>query len=243
MGSKIESGHAVNVSNFFKLTQKCDQLTGWNPSNDALKIAELTTMHTEANTLLNDFNTAAMAAKDPIANNAKTFESLSKLVTRIVNYYDSTTAKEQSKKNARSLANDLRGYNTKKPKDLAPDADWVSKSHQSYVQRANKLKELIEFLKADTTYNPNETELKITELNTLWTDLDTSLKDLAGVMAPLDQAKAALYRKIYGIESGLITIALLAKRYAKALKGAQAIEVKEIIAIPFKRISAKLITY
>lgn len=184
-----------------------------------------------------------MAAKTPIATNTALFEPLSKLATRIVNYYDSTNAKEQSKKNARTLANDLRGFNTKKPKGTAPDAEWVSRSHQSFVQKANKLKELIEFLNADSLYKPNETELKITELTTLWTSLDNSIKDLATAMAPLDQAKASLFRKIYGKEDGLITIALLAKRYAKALKGAQAIDVKEIMAILFRRISSKLITY
>jgi hypothetical protein len=243
MGSKIESGHAVNVSNFFKLIQKCDNLTGWNPSNDSLKIAEMTTFHTDSQTLLNAFNTAVMAAKTPIADNTALFDPLSKLVTRIVNYYDSTNAKEQSKKNARTLANDLRGFNAKKPKGTAPDAEWVSSSHQSFVQKANKFKEIIEFLNADSQYNPNETELKIAELTTLWTSLDSSIKDLATVMAPLDQAKASLYRKIYAKENGLITIALLAKRYAKALKGAQAIEIKEIMAIAFRRISSKLIVY
>jgi len=243
MGSNNESGHAVNVSNFFKLIQKCDNLTGWNPSNDALKIAEMTAMHTDSQTLLNDFNTAVMAAKTPIANNTALFDPLSKLVTRIVNYYDSTNAKEQSKKNARTLANDLRGFNAKKPKGTAPDAEWVSSSHQSFVQRANKFKEIIEFLTADSQYNPNETELKIIELNTLWTSLDNSIKDLSAIMAPLDQAKASLYRKIYAKDNGLITIALSAKRYAKALKGAQAIEIKEIMAIAFRRISSKLIEY
>jgi hypothetical protein len=243
MGSKIESGHAVNVPNFFKLIQKCDNLTGWNPSNDSLKIAEMTAFHTDSQTLLNAFNTAVMAAKTPIADNTALFDPLSKLVTRIVNYYDSTNAKEQSKKNARTLANDLRGFNAKKPKGTAPDAEWVSSSHQSFVQKANKFKEIIEFLNADGLYNPNETELKIGELTTLWTSLDNSIKDLATVMAPIDQAKASLYRKIYAKENGLITIALLAKRYAKALKGAQAIEIKEITAIAFRRISSKLIEY
>ena len=138
MGSNVESGHAVNVSKFFKLIQKCDNLTGWNPGNDALKIVEMTNLHTESQSLLNAFNTAVMAAKTPIANNTALFDPLSKLVTRIVNYYDSTNAKEQSKKNARTLANDLRGFNAKKPKGTAPDAEWVSSSHQSFVQKANK---------------------------------------------------------------------------------------------------------
>ena len=243
MASSTESGHAVNVANFDTLIQKCSVLPSWSPSNTALLIPTLIVQHTDCKNSLDSFNTLVAAAKTPINQNHDLFEPLNKLTTRIVNFFDSTMASTQAKKDARGMANDIRGYNAKKPKGLAPDAEWVSQSHQSMVQKANKFKELIDFLTADGNYTPNEVALQLPTLTTLWNQFNTSLASLAAILAPIDQAEASMYRLIYGSPSGMIDMAMLAKKYAKALMGAQAIEVKAIMGIKFRRINKKLITY
>jgi hypothetical protein len=182
-------------------------------------------------------------AKTPINQNTELFKPLNKLVTRIVNFFDSTMASSQAKKDARGMANIIRGYNAKKPKGLAPDAEWVSRSHQSMVQKLNKFKELIDFIASNGNYNPNEVQLQASTLTLLWNDMSTSLTNLATVLAPIDQVKATMYRLIYGSPAGMIDTAMLVKKYAKALLGAQSIEVKAISAIRFARFKSHLINY
>lgn len=243
MASGTESGHAINVANFKTLIEKCKAISTWSPSNTALQIGDLDTQHTNCKNALDSLNTMVSNAKTPINQNNDLFNPLNKLVTRVVNFFDSTMASSQAKKDARGMANIIRGYNAKKPKGLAPDAEWVSQSHQSMVQKANKFKELIDFIASDGNYNPNEVELQIPTLTTLWTDMNNSLTNLATVLAPIDQAKASMYRLIYGSPDGLIDTAMLAKKYAKALLGAQSVEVKAISAIKFTRLKSNLINY
>jgi len=243
MASNTESGHAVNVAKFNTLIQKCSALSSWSPSNTALDISTLTAQHTACNNALDDFNKMVSTAKTQINQNNDLFAPLNKLVTRIVNFFDSTSASGQAKKDARGMANDIRGFNAKKPKGLAPDAEWVSQSHQSMVQKTNKFKELMDFLDSDGNYSPNETALQIPTLTTLWTDLNASMNNLATTLAPIDQAQSNMYRLIYGKPNGMIDTAMLAKGYAKALMGARATEVKAINAIRFTRLKNKLINY
>ena len=243
MASGTESGHAINVANFKTLIEKCNTISTWSPSNSALRIGDLNTQHTNCKNSLDSLNTIVSNAKTPINQNNDLFAPLNKLVTRVVNFFDSTMASSQAKKDARGMANVIRGYNAKKPKGLAPDAEWVSQSHQSMVQKANKFKELIDFIASDGNYNPNEVELQIPTLTTLWTDMNTSLTNLATILAPIDQAKASMYRLIYGSPDGLIDTAMLTKKYAKALLGAQSVEVKAISAIRFTRLKSNLINY
>ena len=239
MPSTIETGHAVNVQNAKSLIELCNVLSGYNPSNTALTIANLNTQQANSKTALDTLNSTIAVVKVPVNANEILFEPLNKLVTRIVSHLDSTAASKQIKKDARGMADDIRGFNAKRPKNV-PDGDWVSQSHQSFVQRTAKFKMLIDLLSTEALYVPNEADLQIVSLTALWTSFVASVDGLAPFIAAIETARAAMYHAIYDEEIGLVDTALKAKKYSKSLTGASAVEIKAIQGIKFRKLNKKV---
>ena len=64
MASTSETGHAVNISNFKLLIDKCASFgAGYNPSNTNLTIANMTILWTTATGFHLTFTTALMNSK------------------------------------------------------------------------------------------------------------------------------------------------------------------------------------
>jgi hypothetical protein len=69
MSSKNETGHAVNLSNFKILIDKCTSFgTAYNPSNAKLKISDMLSKWTDADAAHQVLTAAVQNAKLPISN-------------------------------------------------------------------------------------------------------------------------------------------------------------------------------
>lgn len=238
MSSKNETGHAVNLSNFKLLIDKCTGFgTAYNPSTAKLKIADMTALWTAADAAHQQLTAAVQNAKLPINERFKLFEPVDKLVTKTLNYYKSTDASDQLKLNAKSLADKYRGFGAK-PKKLAdgtPDPKAVSTSHRSYVQKADTIKQLIDLYKSDANYSPNEADIKIATLTNLYGDMKSLNDNIGTIIAPVEASRIARNHALYD-ENGMIDVAMAAKDYVKGLYGATAPETKTITGLQFKRI-------
>lgn len=238
MSSKNETGHAVNLSNFKLLIDKCTGFgAAYNPSNAKLTTADMLTLWTAADASHQLLTAAVQTAKVPISARFILFEPVDKLVTKTINYYKSTDASDQLKNNAKTLANKYRGYaKSKKLEDGTNDPNAVSTSHQSYVQKADTIKQLIDLYSSDANYTPNETDIQTATLTTLYYDMKTLNDNIGVIIAPIEAARIARNHALYDVKTGMVDIALAAKDYVKGVYGATAPETKTISGLRFRRI-------
>lgn len=238
MASSTETGHAVNISNYKLLIDQCVAFgVTYNPSNGNLKIVTMTAQWTTADTAHQTLTTAVQAAKAPINARQILFEPTEKLVTRTINYFNSTTASAQIKADAKGLADRYRGYGVGVAKlpDGSPDPADVSTSHQGYVQKADTFKQLVDLYGGDAAYAPNEVELQIVTLTTLATAMKTANDAIGTIIAPVNTLRVSRNKTLYDKDSGIVDTAQDCKNYVKGVYGATAPETKLVTGIKFTR--------
>lgn len=239
MASNSETGHAVNISNFKLLIDRCTALgASYNPSNTDLTIANMTTLWSNCDAAHKTLTTAVQTSKNPINERQILFKPVDKLVTKTLNYFRSTKASAQIKADAKGLGDRYRGFNVKVKKlsDGTPDPDDVSNSHLSYVQKCDIFQQLVTLYSSDTNYAPNEAELKTGALSTLAADMKKANDNIGTIISPVGAARIARDKGIYGAETGIVDVAQACKDYVKGLFGPKAPETKSIVTIKFKRV-------
>lgn len=238
MASNAETGNAINISNFKKLIDICTAYgLPYNPSNTDLTVANMTLKWTGADTAHKNMNTALQNAKGPINARQILFEPADKLVTRTLNYYESTKATKQAKEDAKALADDFRGFGIKVEKlpDGSPDPAHVSTSHQSYVKKQETFRNLVELYKSDPLYAPNEVPIQIVTLDVLATAMKTANDGIGTIIAPVDNLRIVRDHALYDDETGILDLQAACKDYVIGLFGAGTPEAKLATGIEFRR--------
>jgi hypothetical protein len=238
MASNQETGNAINLSNFKKLIEVCTAYGApYNPSNTDITVANMSTTWTTADTAHTTMTTALSNAKIPINNRENLFDPVDKLVTRTLNYYESTKALKQSKKDAKGFADKYRGFGIKVEKlpDGSPDPAHVSNSQQSYVKKQETFKSLLDLYNSDPLYAPNETAINIATLTTLNGNMKTANDGIAAIIEPVDNLRIQRDHALYDEETGILDLQAAAKDYVTGLFGARAPETKQITSIKFTR--------
>jgi hypothetical protein len=247
MASTIETGHAKNVATFEDLISFCEGYGAtYNPSKAALKLPTLRTQFTNAGSTLQ----AVKAAKTVYDNatNARelAFKPLKSLSTKIINALAATDAEEQTIDDAKTTNSRIQGKRAKaveKPdaKALAAGAEPIktaSISQQSYDKMIDHFAQLIETLKAEPNYQPNETDLQVRSLNTLLTDLRAKNTDVINATTSLSNARIQRDETLYGADIGLVDVSLDVKQYVKSLFGATSSQYRQVSGLKFTRSTA-----
>lgn len=238
MASNSETGHSVNFSNFKLMIDKCTAFGApYNPSNADLAVAKMTALWTTGDAAHQTLTLAIQNAKGPINQREILFEPADTLVTRTINYYNSTKANAPIKKDAKGLADRFRGFGTAAAKlaDGKPDPNAVSTSHLGYVQKGDTFKQLVDLFEADANYAPNEADLDIKVLRTLANAMKALNDNIGTIIAPIATAKITRDKALYAKDTGIVDIQLLVKAYVKGVYGASAPETKMISGIKFRR--------
>ena len=242
MASSTETGHAVNISNFKLLIDKCTGFgAGYDPSNPDISTGSMTTAWGATDTAHQTLTSAMQTSKGPINAREILFAPANKLVTRVVNMLNSTKASAQIKKDAKGLADKFRGFGVKVKKlpDGTVDPNGVSTSHQGFVQKQDTFKQLVDLLATETLYAPNEVELKTASLQTLATAMKTANDNIGTIIAPVENARITRDDLLYNEEDGLLVRATACKSYVKGAAGVTAAEAKLVTKIKFRNKSKK----
>ncbi|MEI6223014.1 MAG: hypothetical protein WCL14_07040 [Bacteroidota bacterium] len=236
-----ESGHSINIANF-KL--QYDKNIGFGaayvPSNALIKSPAMLIRHGLAKAANDSVGNIFADGKVPLAARLELFEPLSKLVTRCLGSLDATEALPQLKKNAKTLADVIRGFHhgtpTPPPTPGPSTPDTISTSHMSFVNRENNFRTFIALLSDIPQYTPAEADLTIIALNTLldqMADANTNIGNL--VVTPIENARTLRNHLIYDANIGLIDLALKSKKYVKSVFGADSPEFALVSKVKYKR--------
>jgi len=242
-----ETGHAKNVANFEKMV---NILTGYgavyNPSKPSIKLPALNTLIGTVRTSMFAVNTALATYKTAVDAREIAFEPLSKLTTRILNALIAADTTEQVTESAKTVARKIQGRRStpkrtelekQKLSEAGTEVHEVSSSQMSYDNRLENLDKLIKLGAAIPQYIPNEPDLKLTALNTLYADLKA--KNLAVISAHTNLTNARISRNnlLYKAQTGVIPLALNIKSYVKSIFGTQSPQFKQISGIRFTSVA------
>ena len=244
MASISETGHAKNVANFEDLISFCKAYgITYNPSKEALKIANLTTQLADAQAILASVKTTQTAFNNATNKRIQAFKPLKPLGTKIINALDATDATTETVNDARTINRKLQGQRAEaKPKESTPTDTaatpptdkTISSSQQSYDQQIEHFAKLIELLSADSNYNPNETDLKVTTTQTKLAELKTTNSAVIEGYTNWSNSRIARNNSLYNPMTGLVNTALDVKKYVKSIFGATSPQYKQVSGLEFK---------
>lgn len=242
MASQSETGHAKNLANFKELISIVKSLgEKYQPSAEALKVASLETLATQAEQLINKLKEAETLAKQATASLQDTFKTLNTLSSQIMGMLSSSGAKSNSIEEARSIQKRITGGNKKSKTDNTNSQDSEeakakrSQSRQSYDSRLDEFEKLIIVLQNISEYNPNEELLKISSLQNKVVEMKNAIQTTDDKNMIRSQAMAERDKILYAPESGMVEIALKVRAYIKAaFGGVKSMEYKRVSKIEVK---------
>jgi hypothetical protein len=246
MASTSETGHAKNAANFDDLISF---VTGYgvtyNPSRASINLAALQAISANAKNAISALNAALPAYSNAVATREVAFAPLNKLITRVINALKSTDTTDQVDDSAKTLARKIQGTRAKAKKTDEEKAALaaagttvveISSSQMGYDNRLDNFDKLIKLLASIPLYAPNEADLKVTALSTLYDDLKTKNTAVVTAATPLSNARISRNDIMYKANTGLVDIALDTKSYIKSLYGATSPQYKQVSKLEFKTI-------
>ena len=243
MASTSETGHAKNVANFEKLVAETSAFgTAFNPSKTALKLAELNAQLATAKAAVAAVNSAEPAYKNAVSARDAAFAPLGKLITRINNALKASDTTTQEDESALTLVRKLQGRRAtaKKTEDekKAAAAEGkeiveISSSQMSFDSRLDNFDKLIKLLSSIPAYAPNEADLKVEALTTLYNDLKAKNMAVINAETPLSTARIARNEVLYKQNTGIVDISVDVKNYVKSVFGATSPQYKLISNLKF----------
>ena len=236
MASTSETGHARNVANLQKLTEQVTVYTLYNPPVDNLKVANLQTLYTTASAKLNEVEDKRNANKNAITVRQSAFENLKSTATKIINHLEILGLPSGTIDQAKSLNRVIQGGQKKAVTALEEgkeETKTVSTSRQSYTQMAENFGILLQLLGTIPTYNPNEDDLKLLNLETYKNSLVSSTQSVDQTEAELNSKLIERDQLLYADGTGLYSIVQNVKKYVKSLYGATSPEYTNVSSIEF----------
>ncbi|WP_348635884.1 hypothetical protein [Chryseobacterium scophthalmum] len=228
------------MANLQKLTQQVSVYTLYNPPIPNLTVANLQGLYDTANAKLVEVEDKRNANKNAIAMRQTAFENLKTTCTRIINRLEILGLLQGTLDQAKSLNRSIQGSRKKRSVSAKTDDEQpstnnpISTSRQSFTQQAENFGILLQLLATIPNYDPDEDELKLTNLNTYKDSLINATQFVDQTEAELNIKLIERDQILYAEETGLYSIAQNVKKYVKSLYGATSPEYAMISPITFK---------
>lgn len=241
--SKSEVGHAKNVANFEELIVNCQSFdTAYNPVNELIEIPQLQTLHTEAQSAIDQVHTSRSAFILTTNQRQTEFSDLKPLATRIINALSASGADNLAVNDAKTINRKIQGKSstpkTNENEEGQEIQRAVSTSQQSYDNLIDHFSKLIELLSQIPQYVPNETGLQIKSLKSKLKRMKAINTQHINAYTQLSKILIERNQILYNPLTGLVAIAKLVKQYVKSVFGAKSSQYRQIAGIEFKIIKS-----
>jgi len=241
MASTSETGHAKNIANFQDLIAF---VTGYgatyNPSKNALKLPQLNTLVTTSQGNLTDVITKNTAYNNSVNDRIIAFDGLKALSTRLVNALETTDAPKEKVSDAKGFNRKIQGKRASTsvtPTDPStPAPATISASQQSYDQQIQHFAGLVSVLQSETSYTPNENELKIVTLTAKQANLVAKNNAVSTAYTNISNSRINRNKTLYEDVTGMVSVATEVKKYIKSVFGASSPEFAQVKGIEFKKV-------
>ena len=243
MASVSETGHANNVANFESLITSATAFgTSYNPSKESIKLTALQILLANSKETLNSLNISQSAYSNAVAARESAFEPFSKLITRVNNALKASDTTVQVDESAQTIVRKLQGkrasakFTDEEKKALeaeGKEVNQISAAQLSYDSKLENFDKLIMLLVSVPLYNPNEEDLKVESLKTLYSVLKAKNMDVVTATIQLSNARISRNDILYKPLTGLVDIAFDTKVYIKSVFGATSPQFKQVSKLNF----------
>lgn len=252
MASNSETGNAKNVANFGTLTSFCAGYgADYNPVKASIQLPALTALKPIAENAIKAVTINNTTFMNSTNVRQIIFDPLKPLATRIVSAFASTDASKEAIDDAKTINRKIQGsrkggsttapaptppITPPAPTDITPPNDnQISVSQQSYDSIVENFFKLIEMIKSEPTYMPNEADLKVAALEALQADMLAKNKAVVDAATDLSNSRIARNKILYADKTGLYDIAMEVKIYIKSVYGATSPQYKQVSGIKFTK--------
>lgn len=236
MASTSETGHNKNVANFATAIQVLVEMGSlYNPTNPNLLLTNLNPVKSELGNTITFLNNKKPAYKNAVANREILIAQLPSRLTMSLNFAKSTEISKTDKENLSSQVKKMRG--DKKAKVVNPDTaegDSISTSQMSYDSRIANFDTYINQLSSFAEYSPNETVIKIAELQDYHQKLTNSSTAVNAAGNELITGRRNRNDILYNNQINVIQLIRDIKAYLKSLGSAAEPYYKAITKLQFK---------
>ncbi|MDR2361505.1 MAG: hypothetical protein LBD91_02120 [Prevotellaceae bacterium] len=247
MAKTYETGHAKNVENFYKLD---DRITSFGnryaPSDSRLQQLNIDNIKQSATNAL-----AQLAAANPpylqaIGRREAAFTNLASTASRALKIAEILHLDVATIRALKELVRKLYGRRAVPKKITQPNHNantetteqehrYISVSQLSFDQRIEHFSQFIEILKAETTYQPVETDLSVNGLIERLDEMRASNKAVTPTIITLTKARNTRNAILYPPVTGLVDVALDIKKYIRAAFGDKSPEYLSIKGLQFRK--------
>jgi hypothetical protein len=230
--------HAKNVETYSRLVEFCTGYGGnYNPGQQNLKLNAMRALLEKAQSSLQDVSLKRLDYKRVTNEREIAFTDLSKLATRIVLYLSTSGVPDQTVDDARFYSRLIGGRLARRrepiPSDEADEKTLTARSltQRSYVALKDHFTQLVELIKKEAAYKPNEEDLQIASLEAKIDELNATTAKVHKAKAEWSNALIYRNRLIYKGRESLINHGATVKRYVRSVFGntsAQSVQMAEV---------------
>jgi hypothetical protein len=249
-----DSGHTINVTNFHTLIINVYSFgPRYAPQRSDLTLAGLNSLYSTASAGMSTVNSRFSAWKIAVSDRDITFRPLSELATRVLGALRSSAVRIDDIESIIPIIRKLRGQRaTPKHTVTGPEPNVVvaanpgnppkaipkniSASQMSFDSRVANMDILIKLLLPLAGYNPNEPELSVSGLKTLYNVMVSQNDSVVTITVSLSRERGKRDQILYAPLTGMFDIAQAVKNYVKSVFKAKSKEFMEVSAISFKKL-------
>ena len=241
--ANMKTNNNKQVAAFDQVLGHCNALgTKYNPSKDSIKVAALNTLLTSAKATLTAVDTAKFNMMEAVNARQEAFAPLAKIGTRILNVLIASDASPQriaDVKKYRDKLRSIRASRIVKPEDSTnPTPPAVPSrgpmSYLDYESRIDSFANIIELIKVEPLYKPNEAEFSIASLTNVVASLRQKNKAVNDAKVALRNARLACNASVYS-DAGLYGAGKRVKKYILFVFGATNKQYQMFNSIQLKR--------
>jgi hypothetical protein len=241
----MKTNDSKQVAAFEKLLGNCNAFGAmYNPKKASVKITALNEMLVHAQQMTAAVNSARNARTVAINARQDAFNDLPKLATRIVSALIATDAPASLIADIRLIGRRFKFRSVRKQRGgessdqltgLVSDHSRGPISHLDYESKIVNFGNIIDLLKTETSYEPNEADLTIESLNAYLVSLKEKHKAVATAQLAVKNATMAKDKALFHANTGIYGTSKVVKEYVRSVFGTGSMHFIEVKSIPFRK--------
>ena len=237
MASTTETGHAKNIANLKALNEiNAGFGATYNPSNPLLVNATMQTQYTDCAKLQLKVNEQEGIFKPLVNTRQDTFKPVKALVRKVRSAAKVCGGSDAWVNDVNTVVTKILGERASKATPTETDPAGTSASQQSFDNTTNNFSKLVEVLRNEPLYAPNELPLQIVSLESTLSDMDKSNNKVKVGVVPYNNAVIARNKALYTEKKGLVDVGQASKDYVRSTFGYGSPEFKLVTKFLFKKI-------
>lgn len=249
MSTTIATTHKANIYNFEKIIIDITSFGSlYNPGRTALSLDSLKKLHTKIKAADSDETSSLLLLNNARLARSDSFDNAKTIIISASNYIRSSEMPDNVKENLISISNKFLGRDRSAKKTITSmDANGntittettPAPTHQDMESKLAYLDTFIKQLALNTTYNPNEANIKLVNLTAMYNDMKA--KRTAELLAATVYANAQMTSNelLYAEKTGMIDLVIDVKQYVKSVFGIASSQYKTLISVKFRRLKRK----